>query len=80
MPGIELNESIREGIDEPHYLDVSQRNLVILDDLMAQSGKDKRIVDLFTRESHHRNFSVYIVENIFHQHKEMRGVQEFMAA
>ena len=41
---------------------------------MAQSGKDKRIADLFTKGSHYRNLSViYIVQNIFHQGKEMRN-------
>ena len=53
MPGIEFNPGIPEDIDEPDYLDVSQRNLIVLDDLMAQFGKDKRIADLFTK-SHHR--------------------------
>ena len=68
MPGIEFNQGIPEDIDEPDYLDVSQCNLIVLDDLMAQSGKDKRIADLFTKGSHHRNLSViYIVENVFHQ-------------
>ncbi len=55
MPGMEFNEGIPDDIDESDYLDVSQRNLIVLDDLMAQSGKDKRIADLFTRGSHHRN-------------------------
>jgi hypothetical protein len=42
---------------------------------MAQSGKDKRIADLFTEGSHHRNLSIiYIVQNIFHQGKEMRNI------
>ena len=42
---------------------------------MAQSGKDKRIADLFTKGSHHRNLSIiYIVQNIFHQGKEMRNI------
>ena len=41
---------------------------------MAQSGKDKRISDHFTKGSHHRNlFIIYIVQNIFHQGKEMRN-------
>jgi hypothetical protein len=49
--------------------------IVILDDLMAQSGKDKRISDLFTKGSHHRNLSIiYIVQNIFHQGTEMRNI------
>jgi phosphoribosylpyrophosphate synthetase len=46
MPGIEFNQSIPEDIDNADYLDVSQRNLIVLDDLIAQSGKDKRIADL----------------------------------
>ena len=73
--GIEFNQGIPEDIDEPDYLDVSQRNLIVLDDLMAQFGKDKRIADLFTKRSHHRNLSViYIVQNVFHQGKEMRNI------
>ena len=42
---------------------------------MAQSGKDKRIADLFTKGSHHRNLSiVYNVQNIFHQGQKMRNI------
>ena len=75
MPGIEFNQGIPEDIGNADYLDVSQRNLIVLDDLMAQSGKDKRISDLFTKGSHHRNLSIiYIVQNIFHQGKEMRNI------
>ena len=75
MPGIEFNQGIPEDIDNADYLDTSQRNLIVLDDLMAQSGKDKRISDLFTKGSHHRNLSIiYIVQNIFHQGKEMRNI------
>ena len=43
MPGIEFNYGISEDIDKPGYLDISQRNLIVLDELMAQSDKDKRI-------------------------------------
>ena len=75
MPGIEFNQGIPEDIDNADYLDVSQRNLIVLDDLMAQSGKYKRIADLFTKGSHHRNLSIiYIAQNIFHQGKEMRNI------
>ena len=63
MPGIEFNEGTPKDIDEPDYLDVSQRNLIVLDDLMAQSGKDERIADLFTRGSHHGNLSVIYVHS-----------------
>ena len=75
MPGIEFNQGIPNDIDNADYLDVSQRNLIVLDDLMAQSRKDKRIADLFTKGSHHRNLSIiYIVQNIVHQGKEMRNI------
>ena len=75
MPGIEFNQGVPNDIDNADYLDVSQRNLIVLDDLMAQSSKDKRIADLFTKGSHHRNLSIiYIVQNIFHQGKEMRNI------
>ena len=43
MPGIEFNQGIPKDVDEPDYLDVSQRNLIVFHDLMAQSGKGKRI-------------------------------------
>ena len=55
MPGIEFNQGIPEDIDNADYFDVSQRNLIVSDDLVAQSGKDKCIPDLFTKGSHHRN-------------------------
>ena len=50
MPGIEFNQSIPEDIDNADYLDVSERNLIVLDDLMAQSGKDKRIAVFLRKE------------------------------
>jgi hypothetical protein len=75
IPEIEFNKCIPEDIDKVDYLDISQRNLIVLDDLMAQSSEDKRIADLFTKGSHHRNLSIiYIVQNKFHQGKEMRNI------
>jgi hypothetical protein len=75
MPGTEFNQGIPEDIDNADYLDVSQRNLIVLDDLMAQSSKDKRIAELFTKGSHHRNLSIiYIVQNIFYQGKEISAL------
>jgi hypothetical protein len=39
IPGIEFNKGFPEDIVKVDYLDVSQRNLIVLDDLMAQSSK-----------------------------------------
>ena len=66
---------IPSEIDSRDFLDVNKRNLIVLDDLMAQSGGDKRLANLFTKGSHHRNLSViYIVQNIFHQGTEARNI------
>ena len=75
MPGIEFNKGIPEDINKVDYLDVSQWNLIVVDDLIVQSSKDKRIADFFTKGSHHRNLSIiYVVQNIFHQGKKTRNI------
>ena len=57
------------------YFDVNKRDLMVFDDQMIDASKDKRIVNLFTRGSHHRNLSViYIVQNLFHQGKGSRSI------
>ena len=61
IPGIGLNESIPPDIASGEFLDVQTRNLIVLDDLMTQSGGDRRIADLFTKGSHHQNLSVIYV-------------------
>ena len=49
---------------------------MVIDDQMEDAGGDKRIVNLFTRGSHHRNLSViYIVQNLFHQGKNSRSIR-----
>ena len=55
--------------------DVNKPNLIVFDDQMIGVSKDKRIVNPFTRCSHHRNVSViYIVQNLFHQGKGSRSI------
>ena len=40
--------------------------ILILDDLMEESGSDKRVLDLFTKDSHHRGITaLYITQNLF---------------
>ena len=49
--------------------------LIVSDDQMIYASKDKRIVNLFTLCSHHRNVSViYIVQNLFHKGKGSRSI------
>ena len=75
MPNIEFVEGIPTALEKDSYFDVNKRNLIVFDDQMIDASKDKRIVNLFTRGSHHRNLSViYIVQNLFHQGKGSRSI------
>jgi GTPase SAR1 family protein len=47
--------------------------LIILDDMMSEI--DNRVVDLFTKYSHHKNISIFfITQNLFHKGIGMRDV------
>ena len=75
IPTIEFVKGIWESLENDSYLDVNIRNLIVIDDQMIEAGKDNRIVNLFTKGSHHRNLSViYIVQNLFHQGKGNRSI------
>ena len=75
IPTIEFVKEIPESLENDSYLDVNIRNLIVIDDQMMEAGKDNRIVNLFTKGSHHRNLSVlYIVQNLFHQGKGNRSI------
>ena len=63
IPTIEFVKGIPESLENDSYLDVNKSNLIVIDDQMIETGKDDRIVNLFTKGSHHRNLSViYIVQ------------------
>ena len=67
-PNIVFVRGIPTAFEQDSYFDVNKRNLIVFDEQMIDASKDKRIVNLFTRGSHHRNLSViYIVQNLFHQ-------------
>lgn len=62
-----------QGIPDLSMFDGKGPQLVIIDDLMRES--DGRIVDIFTKGSHHRNLSVfYITQNLFHQGRGQRDI------
>ena len=74
-PTIEFVQGIPSSLENDTYLDVNIRNLIVIDDQMIEAGSDNRIVNLFTKGSHHRNLSViYIVQNVFHQGKGSRSI------
>lgn len=66
-----------EGFPEELYNSFSPKvnNLLILDDLMSELGNDKRLPNLFTKGSHHRNLSIiHIQQNLFPKSKDSRTV------
>ena len=75
MPRIKFVKGIPTALEQDSYFEVNKRNLIVFDDQMIDANKDKRIVNLFTRGSHHRNLSViYIVQNLFHLGNGSRSI------
>lgn len=69
------NVKFKQGIPEDLecIFHPSQRNLLVLDDLMTEAHSDQRMTRLFSVGSHHRNLSIiFIIHNLFHYGKEMR--------
>ena len=66
-PGVEF----QNGLPEVSFFDGKKRTLLVLDDLMTST--DDRVVDIFTKISHHRNHSVvYLTQNLFNKNKQTR--------
>ena len=75
IPNIEFVKGIPTALEQDAYFSLNKRNLIVFDDQMIDAGKDQRIVNLFTRGSHHHNLTViYIVQNVFHQGKGSHSI------
>jgi len=75
IPNIEFVKGIPSDLETDSFFDINKRKLMVIDDQMENAGGDKRIVNLFTRGSRHRNLRViYIVQNLFHQGKNSRCI------
>jgi len=62
--GIKFHEGIPDSDQLPQWF--PKGGLLVLDDLMEEGGNDKRVLDLFTKHSHHRNVTVlYLCQDIF---------------
>ena len=56
---------------EVSSFDGKKRTLSVMDDLMIST--DDRVVDIFSKISHHRNLSVvYLTQNLFFKNKHTR--------
>ena len=71
MPRIEF----KQGLPDIEDFDQNKNNLLILDDLIKEGGKDNSIYDIFTIDSHHKNISVFFVtQNLFPKEKNSRTI------
>ena len=60
-----------DGLPDVSSFDRKKRTLLVMDDLMTST--DDRVVDIFTKISHHRNLSVvYLTQNLFYKNKQNR--------
>ena len=72
IPNIYFIEGLPNDLFD--MVDSRQRNLLILDDLMADVADNKMMTQLFTKGRHDNLSIIFIVHNLFYQGKEMRNV------
>ena len=70
-PPVEFNQ----GLPDIDNFSSTSNNLLILDDLMREGGKDTSVYDIFTVDSHHKNISVFfLTQNLFPKEKNARTI------
>ena len=75
LPHIEFHNGIPADLGRPDFIDTTERNMIVFDDLMTDAKCDQRVADLFTKGRHHRNLSVaYLTQNLFPQGKACRDI------
>ena len=69
------NIEFKEGCLDIDDVDENINNLIIFDDLMEEVNNDKSIQNLFTKGSHHKNISVFLItQNLFAKGKFTRTI------
>ena len=68
------------GLPDPSHLTKwfgpTSGGVLLLDDLMEEGGQDKRVLDLFTKDPHHRNITVlYLTQDLFPPGKFSRTIK-----
>jgi len=67
-PMKEYGVKFHHGIPDLDLLPIwfPKGGLLVMDDLMEEGGNNKRVLDLFTKDSHHRNITViYLSQDMF---------------
>lgn len=69
------NVKFHAGVPDSFENESTEPILVILDDLMCETGGANSVAELFTKGSHHRNISVILItQNIFHKGARSRDI------
>ena len=64
--GIQFHRGLRDPSHLIKWFGKTRGGVLVLDDLMEEGGQDKRVLDLFTKDSHHRNITVlYLTQDLF---------------
>ena len=74
----EMSFDFHEGIPELEELDAwfpNGQGILVLDDLMDEGSGDKRVLDLFTKHSHHRDITMlYLCQDMFPTGKYAKSI------
>jgi len=73
----EQRVKFHEGVPDTDQLKMwfPKGGLLVLDDLMAEGGNDKRVLDLFTKHSHHQSITVlYSCQDMFPPGKYAKSI------
>ena len=63
----------KQGLTDIQQFNSRINNLLILDDLMSECGKEQSIKEIFTIDSNHQNLSVcFLTQNLFNNEKNNR--------
>ena len=64
--GVQFHAELPDVPDFQRRFGPMKGGVLVLEDLMEQAGNDKRVLDLFTKESHHRGIAVlYKCQDLF---------------
>ena len=73
--GVHFHEGLPDTADLDSWFGRTRGGLLVLDDLMDEGGNDKKVLDLFTKDSHHRNITVlYLVQDLFPRGKYAKTI------
>ena len=76
--GIRFHRGLPDPIHLTKWFGPTRGGVLVLDDLMEEGGQDKRVLDLFTKDSHHRNITVlYLTQDLFPPGKFCKTIVAF---